>query len=82
VQRNFNPCHRAARATGLTIPEGHSHLIKTRREWQRPTPFDETAVFGAYYFSRNLKFLLEAEEPSAIVESDSQHINYRLLFAD
>ena len=60
IQRNFNPRHRTAGATGLTISDGDSHLIKTRWKGQRLSPLDEATIFGEYYFPRDLEFLLEA----------------------
>lgn len=81
VQRNFDPRHRTARATALAISERNSYLIKTWWKRQRLAPLDETTVFRNYDFPRNIELLLEAGEPPAIINSDSQHINNRLLFA-
>src|SRR5215213_2875478 len=76
IQRDFSPRHRTAGATGLTISDGDSHLIKTRWERQRLSPLDETTVFSEYYFPWDFKFLPEARESPAIVQSDAQHVNH------
>ena len=75
MRRNFGPGDRTACSTSLTISDGDAYLVETRREIESLSPLDEAVVFGEY-FSRDVELLFEGGELTAIVDRDTEHVDY------